>query len=60
MLESVRRPPDASLDHQQTTVPKEVCDALDIGPGDKLTWEVHGGRVAVTTERPAFCDGSAP
>ncbi|HEV7767840.1 MAG TPA: AbrB/MazE/SpoVT family DNA-binding domain-containing protein [Thermoanaerobaculia bacterium] len=39
---------------RQTTVPKEVCDALDIGPGDKITWEVHGGRVAITTERPAF------
>jgi len=38
----------------QTTVPKEVRDALDVGPGDKLTWEVNGGRVAVTTERPAF------
>lgn len=38
----------------QTTVPKEVRDALDIGPGDKITWEVNGGRVSVTTERPAF------
>jgi AbrB family looped-hinge helix DNA binding protein len=36
----------------QTTVPKEVRDALDLGPGDKLTWEVRGGRVAVTTNRP--------
>jgi AbrB family looped-hinge helix DNA binding protein len=39
---------------RQTTVPKEVCDALDVGPGDKITWEVHGGRVAVKTDRPAF------
>lgn len=39
---------------RQTTIPKEVCDALDVGPGDKITWEVKGGRVAVTTERPAF------
>jgi len=39
---------------RQTTVPKEVCDALDVGPGDKITWEVNGGCVAVTTERPAF------
>ncbi|HYH07857.1 MAG TPA: type II toxin-antitoxin system PrlF family antitoxin [Thermoanaerobaculia bacterium] len=38
----------------QTTVPKEVRDALDIGPGDKITWEVNGGRVSITTERPAF------
>jgi antitoxin PrlF len=36
----------------QTTVPKEVRDALDIGPGDKITWEVRGGRVVVTTDRP--------
>jgi AbrB family looped-hinge helix DNA binding protein len=38
----------------QTTVPKEVREALDLAPGDKLTWEVNGGRVAITTERPAF------
>ena len=38
----------------QTTVPKEIRDALDLEPGDKLTWEVSGGRVAVTTERPAL------
>lgn len=37
---------------RQTTIPKEVCDALDVGPGDKITWEVKGGRVAVTTQRP--------
>jgi len=35
------------------TVPREVRDALDLEPGDKLTWEVRGGKVAVTTERPA-------
>jgi AbrB family looped-hinge helix DNA binding protein len=38
----------------QTTVPKEVRDALDIGPGDRLTWEVRGGKVAITTERPGL------
>jgi antitoxin PrlF len=38
----------------QTTVPKEVRDALDLNVGDKLTWEIRGGKVAVTTERPAF------
>ncbi len=37
---------------RQTTVPKEVCDALDIGPGDKLTWEVRGSKIAITTKRP--------
>lgn len=39
---------------RQTTIPKEVCDALDVGPGDKITWEVRGGKVAITTERPAL------
>jgi AbrB family looped-hinge helix DNA binding protein len=36
----------------QTTVPKEVRDVLDLEPGDKLTWEIRGGKVAITTERP--------
>ncbi len=39
---------------RQTTVPREVCDALDVGPGDQITWEVTGGRVAVTTGRPGL------
>jgi len=43
-----------SSSKRQTTVPKEVCDALDVGPGDQITWEVNGGRVAVTTERPGL------
>ncbi len=38
----------------QTTVPKEVREALDLAPGDKLAWELNGGRVAITTERPAL------
>jgi AbrB family looped-hinge helix DNA binding protein len=38
----------------QTTVPKEVREALDLGEGGKLTWEIRGGRVSVTTDRPAF------
>jgi len=38
----------------QTTVPKEVRDTLDVGPGDRLTWEVRGGKVAITTERPGL------
>jgi len=38
----------------QTTVPKEVREALDVGPGDKLTWEIRGGKVVLTTERPAL------
>lgn len=38
----------------QTTVPKEVREALNVDAGDKLTWEIKGGRVAITTERPAL------
>ena len=38
----------------QTTVPKEVRDALDLEPGSKLRWEVRGGTVSITTERPAL------
>lgn len=38
----------------QTTVPKEVRELLDVDAGDKLNWEISGGRVAITTERPAF------
>lgn len=38
----------------QTTVPKEVREALNVDSGDKLTWEIKGGRVSITTERPAL------
>jgi AbrB family looped-hinge helix DNA binding protein len=38
----------------QTTVPKEVREVLNVDVGDKLTWEIKGGRVFITTERPAL------
>lgn len=38
----------------QTTVPKEIRDLLAVGPGDRLTWEIRGGKVAITTDRPAL------
>ena len=44
----------------QMTVPKEVRDALDLKAGDKLTWEISGGRVAVTSERPGCGAGRVP
>lgn len=40
----------------RTTVPKEVRDALALEPGNKLSWEIRGGRVAITTERPSLRD----
>jgi AbrB family looped-hinge helix DNA binding protein len=38
----------------QTTVPREVRDALKLEVGDKLTWEVRGRTIAISTDRPAF------
>ncbi len=38
----------------QTTVPKEVRDKLALEPGDLLSWEVRGGKIEVSTERPAL------
>jgi antitoxin PrlF len=38
----------------QTTVPKEVRDALALEAGDKLSWEIRGGRVVITTDRPSL------
>jgi len=38
----------------QTTVPQELREALDLEPGDKLTWEIDGGRVTVKTDRPGL------
>lgn len=49
----------------QTTVPKEVREALHLEEGDKLKWEVRDGKLEVTwetdreeieatTDRPAF------
>ncbi|HYO78671.1 MAG TPA: type II toxin-antitoxin system PrlF family antitoxin [Thermoanaerobaculia bacterium] len=40
----------------QTTVPKEIREALALEPGDKLSWEIRDGRVVVTTERPSLLD----
>lgn len=31
----------------QTTVPRAVREALGIGPGDRVVWEVENGRVAI-------------
>lgn len=31
-----------------------MCDALDVGPGDQITWEVNGGRGSRITMRITF------
>src|ERR1700682_1980558 len=49
-----RMPTSTMTSKGQTTVPKEVREALDLEPGTQLTWEVRGGTVAITTERPAL------
>ena len=36
----------------QTTVPEEIREALGVKPGEKLTWEIRDGRVAVRPETP--------
>jgi antitoxin PrlF len=41
----------------QTTVPKEVCDALGAAPGDTLAWEIEDdGRVHVRRAAPLDLD----
>lgn len=40
----------------QTTVPKAVREALALEAGDKLSWEIRAGRVAVSTDRPSLLD----
>jgi len=46
--------PTSTLTSDGLTVPKEVREALHHEEGDKLTWQVRGGKVEVTTDRPAF------
>jgi len=43
----------------QTTVPKEVRVHSTSTPAPGSTWEIQGGRVAITTERPALTAGKA-
>jgi AbrB family looped-hinge helix DNA binding protein len=36
-----------------TTIPKEVCEALHLKPGDTLRWDIDGRKVFVSVERRA-------
>ena len=47
-------PVSTMISKGQTTVPKEVREALNLAPGAKLRWEVRGRKVAISTERPAL------
>ena len=41
----------------QTVVPKEVREALGVGPGDQVGYTIHNGRVILTAiRRPAAED----
>ncbi len=41
----------------QTTVPKEVREALGLKPGDQISWEVRGGTATISsTKRHPFFD----
>jgi antitoxin PrlF len=42
----------------QTTLPRAVRDALGIGPGDRVVWEVEKGRA--TLRRLALVDPRDP
>lgn len=49
-------PTSTLTDTGETVVPKEVRDALALSPGDKLSWEIRDGRVAISTESPSLLD----
>lgn len=38
-----------------TTLPKDACQALGVGPGDELQYEIHDGYV-VLRKKPALDD----
>lgn len=40
----------------QTTVPSEIREALAVGPGDVLKWELAGNRVLIRASRLSFLD----
>jgi AbrB family looped-hinge helix DNA binding protein len=49
-------PTSTLTDKGETVVPKEVREALALEPGDKLSWEIRDGRVAISTESPSLLD----
>jgi AbrB family looped-hinge helix DNA binding protein len=52
--QNVSMPTSTITSKGRTTLPKEVRDALDLEPGDSLSWEVRGNSVVITKERPAL------
>lgn len=49
-------PTSTMTSKNQTTVPREIRDELRLEPGALLHWEVRGGEIRVTAERPSFFD----
>lgn len=44
----------------QTTVPKEVREALGIGDEARVWWRLEDGRAVVSAERPVPCEVASP
>jgi len=36
----------------QMTIPKEVWEALKVGPGDRIVWEITNGKAVVRRAEP--------
>ncbi len=47
-----RLPESTITSRGQTTLPKEVRDALDLKPGDKVRYFIHHGEVRVAAVKP--------
>jgi AbrB family looped-hinge helix DNA binding protein len=41
-------------DSRSVTIPKEVCDELDVKPGDKVRWHVIDGELSVEVVRQRY------
>jgi len=42
---------------RQITIPKELCDRLDVQPGDEIDFVEHEGRVTLIKKRKGASDG---
>lgn len=42
---------------RQITIPKELCDRLDVKPGDEIDFVEHEGRITLIKKRKGASDG---